>query len=181
MYFPALLCTLCATQVAQLYPLELQQQIDSEGARWIRHSLRGTISSHESPSPSPSPSSKSASGIPYKIQHSYAEIEKLSNEKMVLAERISTLIHRTCNRLDSDLNRVRVLQGDAPATESISTRAVSATPTLSGNSFLGNGQINGHDTAANLSESLRLALTPSISTPTIAETRKSAVVPTKSS
>lgn len=54
---------------------------------------------------------------------------------------------------------------------------MSATPTLSANSLLaGNGQISGHEATANLSESLRLALTtPSLSAPSLAETRKSAI------
>ncbi|KIK60976.1 hypothetical protein GYMLUDRAFT_97022 [Collybiopsis luxurians FD-317 M1] len=139
---------------------ELQQQIDSDGARWIRHSLHGT-SQESSPSSSPAPTSKTLAGIPLKIQNNYAEIERLSNEKMVLAERITTLLTRTRSRLESDLNKVRVLQGEAPVE---SSRAASAAPASTGPSL-------GHDAAASLSESLRLALAPS--TPTPVETRKS--------
>ncbi|KAJ4471473.1 hypothetical protein J3R30DRAFT_3525578 [Lentinula aciculospora] len=151
---------------------ELQQQIDNDSARWIRHTLR----SHEhSPSPSPSPTSKSANNIPSKIQYSFAEIEKLSNEKMALVEKITNLLTRTRNRLDSNINKVRVLQGEAPVTESISARAVSSTPSLIGTSFPGTNPLNGNDAAASLSESLRLALTQSIATPPAAESpRKSA-------
>ena len=106
--------------------------------------------------------SKTLAGIPLKIQNSYAEIEQLSKEKMVLAERITTLLTRTRSRLESDLNKVRILQGEAPVE---SSRAASAAPMLPGPSL-------GHDAAASLSESLRLALAPS--TPAPAETRKSA-------
>ncbi|KAJ3817823.1 hypothetical protein EV361DRAFT_510916 [Lentinula raphanica] len=152
---------------------ELQQQIDHDSARWIKHSLRGNTPSQDlSPSPSPSPTSKSTANFPYKIQAGYAEIEKLSNEKLALAEKIINLITRTRNRLDSDINKVRVLQGEAPATESISARALSATPTLSGTPFLGH---NGNDAATSLSENLRLALAPS-TTPAV-ETRKSVTTP----
>ncbi|KAJ3722157.1 hypothetical protein DFJ43DRAFT_1093352 [Lentinula guzmanii] len=155
---------------------ELQQQIDYESVRWIKHNLRGNTPSQEfSPSPSPSPTSKSTINIPHKIQHSYAEIEKLSNEKMALAEKITNLLTRTRNRLDSDINKVRVLQGEAPVTESISNRALSTTPSLSGTPSLGQNQLNGSDAAASLSESLRLALAPSI--PPVTEVRKSAITP----
>jgi chromatin modification-related protein YNG2 len=160
---------LCYT--LRLSTKELQQQIDNDSARWIKHSLRGA-SQERSPSSSPSPNSKSFAGIPLKIQTSYAEIETLSNEKMILAEKIISLVTRTRNRLDSDLNKVRVLQGETP-TESISAKGSASS--LNGTSLLGNG----HDAAASLSESLRLALAPS--SPSPAEIRKgtAAAAPTK--
>ncbi|KAJ3915330.1 hypothetical protein F5877DRAFT_48780 [Lentinula edodes] len=153
---------------------ELQQQIDVDSARWIKHSLRGSVTPLQefSPSPSPSPSSKSTANIPYKIQLGYTEIEKLSNEKMALAEKITSLLARTRYRLESDINKVRILQGEAPATETISARGVSATPSLSGTSFHVTSQLHANDAAASLSESLRLALAPP---PSAAEIRKSVI------
>ncbi|KAF5377401.1 hypothetical protein D9757_009720 [Collybiopsis confluens] len=141
---------------------ELQQQIESDSARWIRHNLPNT-QQESSPSSSPAPTPKSLTGVPSKIQHGYAEIERLSNEKMVLAEKITTLLLRTRSRLESDLNKVRFLQGEAPIE---SAKVLSAAPTFSGVTL-------GHDAAASLSESLKLALAPTIAAP--AETRKSTV------
>ncbi|KAF9075440.1 hypothetical protein BDP27DRAFT_1315029 [Rhodocollybia butyracea] len=152
---------------------ELQQQIDSDGARYVRRSLHSNGSKEPSPASSPSPTSKSVSNIVSKIDLNYTEIDRLSQEKLVLAERISSLLARTRSRLDYDLNKVRILQGEAPATESMSTRALSATPSFTGPIF-GSG-LNEHDVAASLSESLRLALEPSISAPSPVETRKAAL------
>ena len=50
--------------------------------------------------------------VPAKIASAYAEIEELAGEKMELAERIVTLIGRMRRRLDIDLGRVGVLQGE---------------------------------------------------------------------
>jgi hypothetical protein len=50
--------------------------------------------------------------VPAKIANAYAEIEELAGEKMELAERIVTLIGRMRKRLDIDLGRVGVLQGE---------------------------------------------------------------------
>ena len=52
--------------------------------------------------------------IPQKIDQSYAEVDKLAQEKVVLAERLGTLIQRARMRLDYDLHKVLVLQGEDP-------------------------------------------------------------------
>jgi chromatin modification-related protein YNG2 len=52
--------------------------------------------------------------IPQKIDQSYAEVDKLAQEKIQLSERLGILIQRARTRLDYDLRRVLILQGDDP-------------------------------------------------------------------
>jgi chromatin modification-related protein YNG2 len=52
--------------------------------------------------------------IPQKIDQGYAEVDNLSQEKMALAERLGVLIQRARTRLDYDLRRVLILQGEDP-------------------------------------------------------------------
>jgi chromatin modification-related protein YNG2 len=51
---------------------------------------------------------------PQKIDQSYAEVDKLAQEKIQLSERLGTLIQRARTRLDYDLRRVLILQGEDP-------------------------------------------------------------------
>ena len=83
---------------------ELQQEINKETSRYIRHSLRSGAT----------PLSSKDEQIPQKIDQSFAEAEKLSQEKIQLAERLGGLIQRARTRLDYDLRRVLILQGDDP-------------------------------------------------------------------
>ncbi|KAF7367255.1 Chromatin modification-related protein [Mycena sanguinolenta] len=139
---------------------DLQADIDRDSSRYIRHSLKASnsaSSSSASVSPSPAasraPSPKSAL-IPAKISAAYAEINTLSAEKCALAQRIIDLVSRTRARLDADLTKVRVLQGETlepafsgAATPITSTR-LARTPSA-------------------ISESLRTALGGSVSMPEI--------------
>ncbi|KAE9397446.1 hypothetical protein BT96DRAFT_73150 [Gymnopus androsaceus JB14] len=143
---------------------ELQYQIDSDSARWIRHTLRGAKTSANSGSPS-SPT-KPIGHLPAKINQLYAEIEQLSIDKLALAERVVGLITRTCTRLDVDLNRARVLQGEIPS-EVTRGRSVSASPSVTG----ATGTSSVSLPAASIGDSLRQALIPSVS----AESRQSVV------
>ena len=52
--------------------------------------------------------------IPQKIDQSYAEVDKLAQEKLQLTERLGNLIQRARTRLDYHLRRVLILQGDDP-------------------------------------------------------------------
>jgi chromatin modification-related protein YNG2 len=52
--------------------------------------------------------------IPQKIDQSYADVDKLAQEKIQLSERLGTLIQRARTRLDYDLRRVLILQGEDP-------------------------------------------------------------------
>lgn len=49
-----------------------------------------------------------------KMDQSYAEVDKIAQEKIKLAERLGILIQRARTRLDYDLRRVLILQGDDP-------------------------------------------------------------------
>lgn len=83
---------------------ELLQEITKETSRYIRHSLRSGAA----------PPSTKDEQIPQKIDQSYAEVDKLAQEKIQLSERLGTLIQRARTRLDYDLRRVLILQGEDP-------------------------------------------------------------------
>ncbi len=86
------------------YISELLQEITKETSRYIRHSLRSGAT----------PLSTKDEQIPQKIDQSYVEVDKLAQEKIQLAERVGTLIQRARTRLDYDLRRVLILQGEDP-------------------------------------------------------------------
>jgi chromatin modification-related protein YNG2 len=73
-------------------------------SRYIRHAVR----SGGAPL-----SLKDELSVP-KMDQSYAEVDKLAQEKIKLAERLGVLIQRARTRLDYDLRRVLILQGDDP-------------------------------------------------------------------
>ncbi|KAH9033459.1 hypothetical protein EDB84DRAFT_1488648 [Lactarius hengduanensis] len=84
---------------------ELLQEITKETSRYIRHSLRSGAAT---------PLSTKDEQIPQKIDHNYAEVDRLAQEKLKIAERLGLLIQRARTRLDYDLRRVLILQGDDP-------------------------------------------------------------------
>lgn len=116
--------------------LELQHEIDKDAARYIRHSRRSSASSPmpmttissfassttrpDSPSASSSRAGSVAPGIgtpvpiPTKISASFNEIHELAAEKVALAEKLIELITRTRAKLDVDIFKVRLLQGESP-------------------------------------------------------------------
>lgn len=69
----------------------------------MRHSLRSAPNQ---------PLSAKDSSIPTAVQANYAEIDKLSEEKERLAERIVQLVARARTKLDCDLSKMLVLQGE---------------------------------------------------------------------
>lgn len=83
---------------------ELLQDITKETSRYIRHSLRSGTA----------PLSTKDEQIPQKIDENYAEVDRLAQEKLKIAERLAFLIQRARTRLDYDLRRVLILQGDDP-------------------------------------------------------------------
>ena len=140
---------------------ELQQEIDKDSAKYIRHHT-----SLASTNPS-SPSSPSNTPIPVKISASYAEIQELATEKCALAQQLIELLSKTRARLDIDIVKVKMLQGETPDTPTVATRSVkpvAATPTLE------NFGATGRNPAMAISESLRsaLALTPAAESPSAA-------------
>lgn len=82
------------------------QDIAKESAKYIRHSSRGG-----------SLSPKDAS-IPQTVKETYENIEQLADEKLVLAQRVVDLITRARARLDHDLSKVLIQQGDDPGAAS---------------------------------------------------------------
>lgn len=64
-----------------------------------------------------SPATESPGGktLLTRILAGQTEIETLSNEKINLAQRLAELLTRTRARLDADLIRVRILQGESPS------------------------------------------------------------------
>ncbi|KAA1466560.1 hypothetical protein DENSPDRAFT_831411 [Dentipellis sp. KUC8613] len=81
---------------------EVQSEIQKETAKYIRHSLRNGATAV----------SAKDSQIPQKIKDDYVEIDRLAEEKMLLSQRMIDLITRARARLDFDLSKVLVLQGD---------------------------------------------------------------------
>ncbi|KAF8165697.1 hypothetical protein B0H34DRAFT_690096 [Crassisporium funariophilum] len=103
---------------------ELQQDIAKDQSRYIKASLKQTQSiptpteafndqKSESPAATPNGINPKAH-LPGRIAAAYNEIDSLTDEKIALARRIVDLITRTRARLDADLSRVRVLQGEPP-------------------------------------------------------------------
>ena len=84
--------------------LELQQEINTLGAKYIRHSVKSANGSSQL-------SNKDAN-IPSIVKANYAEIDQLAIEKGKLADRIVQLINRARARLEHDLHKVLILQGE---------------------------------------------------------------------
>ncbi|KAF8166967.1 hypothetical protein BJ912DRAFT_1001801 [Pholiota molesta] len=97
---------------------ELLQDIARDQSRYIKSALKqGSTPSTPSSAGdngNASPPSNSKAHLPARIATAYAEIDSLASEKMVLAQRIIDLLSRTRARLDSDLTKVRILQGEPP-------------------------------------------------------------------
>ncbi|KIK71461.1 hypothetical protein GYMLUDRAFT_211735 [Collybiopsis luxurians FD-317 M1] len=162
---------------------ELQYQIDSDSARWIKHTLRSANHNGSGPSTPSSSPTKPVGHLPAKIKQSYAEIEQLSTDKLALAERVVELLTRTSTRLAVDLNRARVLQGEPPtevipgsvllasASASLSSlsSAAAATAGAAASAGSGVGAGTGHGSAGSglvastIGDSLKQALNASFS------------------
>ena len=83
--------------------IELHSEIQKEGGKYIRHSLRVP--------PNQALSAKDLA-IPAMIRTHFAEIDRLSQEKEQLAQKVAHLITRAQARLDRDLSKVLALQGE---------------------------------------------------------------------
>ncbi|EKM53645.1 uncharacterized protein PHACADRAFT_163954 [Phanerochaete carnosa HHB-10118-sp] len=84
---------------------ELHSEIQKEGAKYVRHSLRAP--------PGQQLTAKDVS-IPSIVSAQYAEIDQLSFEKEQLAQRVVQLVARAQARLDRDLGKMLALQGEPP-------------------------------------------------------------------
>jgi chromatin modification-related protein YNG2 len=79
------------------------QDIAKESSKYIRHSSRpGSLSPKDT-------------SIPQVVKETYDKIDQLADEKLVLAQRVVDLITRARARLDYDLSRVLIQQGEDPA------------------------------------------------------------------
>jgi len=74
-------------------------------------SVEQSISATVSPTPN---GSNSKAHLPGRISAAYAEIETLTDEKISIGQQIIELLMRTRARLDGDLCKVRILQGESP-------------------------------------------------------------------
>jgi len=128
---------------------ELQQEIDKDSARYIRHSMKSSSSPADLCQRAQSPKTV---GIPAKIQEMYAQLHEISDEKCVLAQCLIDLIERTRSRLDVDLVKVKYLQGEA--LDSISSLGKAGSGTIASVDF----GPSGRNPAQQISESLRNAL-----------------------
>ena len=150
----------------ELYGSELQQEIDKDSAKYIRHSCQTSSASASPLSPS-SPAPSPTTPIPVKISASYAEIQELATEKCALAQQLIELLSKTRARLDIDIVKVKMLQGDSPDTPTVSsrsgTRPLAATPTVENLGAIG------RNPALAISESLRnaFALTSAVDSPSV--------------
>ncbi|KAF8961105.1 hypothetical protein BDZ97DRAFT_1830343 [Flammula alnicola] len=101
---------------------ELQHDIARGQSKYVKSALKhgsapstpsstGGQSNSRTSSPTATPNSKAH--LPARISAAYAEIDLLTNEKIVLAQRIIDLLTRTRARLDADLAKVRLLQGES--------------------------------------------------------------------
>ena len=112
---------------------EIQQDLTKESSKHVRHALR-----HASRPPSP-PAAAASSGSSgptpngvngedglERIAAGHAELERLASERVVLAKRVVALVTRTRTRLEGDLVRIGVLQGEVDV--KVATGA--ATPTM---------------------------------------------------
>ena len=100
----------------------------------------------------------------------YAEIQELASEKFALAQQFIKLLLKTRARLDIDIVKVKILQGESPDTLTVASRSsarpLASTPTLENFSAVAR-----NPTLAN-SESLRNAftLTSTVDLPSVTPT-----------
>jgi hypothetical protein len=133
---------------------EIQAEIQRETGKYIRHSLRsangstpGSTNNTNANNGTPNAPSPKDAAIPAKVAADYAAIDALAIEKTALAQRLVTLITRSRARLDHDLARVLVLQGElAPALQHAYT------------SMAAGAAVAGRGPAGAITDSLRHAL-----------------------
>jgi chromatin modification-related protein YNG2 len=164
---------------------DLQQDIAKDQSKYIKSALKhsstpstpssaGQANSRTaSPAPVSLPTdSRSKAHLPARISAAYAEIDSLTDEKVVLAQRIIELVTRTRARLDADLAKVRLLQGESPedtrgAYLNAGTRLMSSSPSSS--PYTGatkrESSVAGLNPVIQIGESLRSAMAGGVETP----------------
>ncbi|KAF8558722.1 hypothetical protein OG21DRAFT_1474585 [Imleria badia] len=144
---------------------ELQQEIAKDSHKFIRHALRSEFETacKDSLSPPPPPTEK--------ILQAQKMLSIIADEKIALAERIVELLSRKRSRLDYDLGRVLVLQGE-PDPAAVVAGAVPLMSAGTGGTPAGSGYVlGGRNPAAHINESLRNAFSgAAVPPPTTAST-----------
>ncbi|KAF9534597.1 hypothetical protein CPB83DRAFT_842582 [Crepidotus variabilis] len=152
---------------------ELLQDTAKDQARYIKSTLKTMPASiglpsgangKKSTSPTPAPIGLSSKAhLPGRIVSAYAEVETLNEEKIALAHRLINLLSLTRARLDSDLVKVRTLQGEPLEEIQASSLAVANQAQLIVSAPIPAKRletpISGISTVAQINESLRNATT----------------------
>lgn len=84
----------------------LQSDIAKDQARYIKHVLRQSLQTDAG-------ATNIKAHLPARIGAAYAEVDKLSEEKIQLASRLVGLLARAQARLDADVVQVRALHGES--------------------------------------------------------------------
>ncbi|KIJ69873.1 hypothetical protein HYDPIDRAFT_78556 [Hydnomerulius pinastri MD-312] len=130
---------------------ELQQEIAKDSHKFIRHALRADSEALGKDKPSPPPPTE-------KIKQAQKTLATLADEKIALAERIVEILSRKRSRLDYDLGRVLVLQGEPDPAAIVAGAAPPILSVGSGGAPGGSGYVlGGRNPAAHINESLRNA------------------------
>ncbi|KAG1752458.1 uncharacterized protein EDB91DRAFT_1243224 [Suillus paluster] len=140
---------------------EIQNDLAKEAHKYMRHSLRseGTDPSKEKDRTPLAPPTE-------KLKDAQEKLSVLSDEKIALASRIVELLSRKRARLEHDLGRVLVLQGETDPAAVFAGATASTPVSVSG---LGSGTagyvLGGRNPVAQINESLRNAFAGGTATP----------------
>lgn len=95
---------------------EIQQEIHKETTRYIRHGLKGSAAaaSKETNGKDNKDTKDKDALIPGRIDLLFVEADKISQEKITLAQRLVDTLTRVNAKLDHDLARVIYLSGEGP-------------------------------------------------------------------
>ena len=103
---------------------EIQRDIAKDQSKYIKSSLKqssflptSTAGFGEQSAANESPTSNGSNSkahLPGRISDAYDEIGALTAEKISIAQQVIELLSRTRARLDGDLSKVRILQGEPP-------------------------------------------------------------------
>lgn len=143
-----------STVPSSIYPgdtlPELQQEIAKDCYKPIRYALRTDSEATSKDKPSPPPPNE-------KIKQAQKTLSIIADEKIALAERIVELLSRKRSRLDYDLGRVLVLQGE-PDPAAVVAGTAPLMLAGAGGAPAGSGYVlGGRNPAAHINESLRNA------------------------
>ena len=138
--------------------IEIQHDLTKESSKYVRHAVRN--SSPPSVGVNGTTSTGSEEEQQNKIAAGHAELEKLANERVALAMRIVSLVKRTRTRLEGDLVRIAILQGEVEK-GGVGAPVLGGTAMANGGGVGESGEIyvmHGRNAAVAISESLRHAL-----------------------